>query len=145
MIKIAHRGNQNGPAENENEPHQLVSTLSGGFDVEVDVWKIDNDFFLGHDEPQYPVDEQFLKDIGDNAWYHCKNIEALEYFNKNLSDLRYFWHQEDAYTLTSNGYIWTYPGQTVTEKSILVHLDIPDLSKFEVMPYAICSDFVREF
>jgi hypothetical protein len=145
MIKIAHRGNQNGPVENENEPTQLVATLSGGFDVEVDVWLTPEGLFLGHDGPQYLVDDQFLKDIGDSAWYHCKNIEALEHFNKNLPDLRYFWHQKDDYTLTSNGYIWTYPGQKVTERSILVHLDKPDLSTFDVMPYAICSDYVREF
>lgn len=145
MIKIAHRGNQNGPAQNENEPTQLVATLSGGFDIEVDVWKVEGEFFLGHDAPQYPVDEQFLRDIGDSAWYHCKNLDALEHFNKHLSDLRYFWHQEDAYTLTSNGYIWTYPGQQITDRSILVHLGKPDLSTFDVMPYAICSDYVREF
>lgn len=145
MIKIAHRGNQHGPADNENEPHQLVATMSTVCDVEVDVWKIDGNLFLGHDAPQYPVDETFIKDIAEGAWYHCKNLEALEHFVKYLPDLRFFWHQNDAHTLTSNGYIWTYPGEKVTDRSILVHLGKPDLSSFEVMPYAICSDYVGEF
>ena len=25
--------------------------------------------------------------------------------------LNYFWHQTDDFTLTSHGYIWTYPGK----------------------------------
>ena len=145
MIKISHRGNQHGPSESENQPTQLVATLSGGYDVEVDVWVQDGNIFLGHDNPQHFVDEQFIRDISESAWYHCKNLEALEYFNKKLPDLRYFWHQNDDYTLTSNGYIWTYPGQKVTDRSIVVCLDRPDLSTFDVMPYGICTDYVAEF
>lgn len=145
MIKIAHRGNQNGPAENENEPHQIVSTIAVGYNVEVDVWKMSDGIYFGHDEPKYLVDEQYLLAVKDEAWFHCKNLEALNFFKNNFPDFKYFWHQEDDYTLTSNGYIWTYPGQEVTENSIVVDLGVPDLSQYKVLPYAICSDYVERF
>jgi hypothetical protein len=148
MIKIAHRGNIAGPQQfpsTENEPHMLVAAIARGFDVEVDVWYVNDQIFLGHDSPTHLVDKQFLTDIGDNAWFHCKNVEALDMFVEDLPYLRYFWHETDRHTLTSNGYIWTYPGNTITKNSILVYLGKPDLSKFQVMPYAICSDYVGEF
>jgi hypothetical protein len=148
MIRIAHRGNVVGPQQDrafENEPHVLVGAIARGYDVEVDVWLIDGQVFLGHDEPTHLVDNKFLQDIGDNAWFHCKNLEALDMFVKELPDLRYFWHELDRHTLTSNGFIWTYPGNKITTKSILVYLGKPDLKSFEVLPYAICSDYVGEF
>lgn len=141
MIKIAHRGNINGPSDAENGPVHIVVAISQGFDVEVDIWMNDEGIFLGHDFPQHLVDETFLEDIAEHAWFHCKNIEALGYFTHNMPDARYFWHQEDDYTLTSNGYIWTYPGKTATSKSIIVLKDKIDLSKYEGV-YAVCSDYL---
>ena len=32
-----------------------------GYDVEIDVWSIDKQFYLGHDEPQYKIDKKFLQ------------------------------------------------------------------------------------
>jgi hypothetical protein len=145
MIKIAHRGNQHGPSESENNPVQIVATISGGYDVEVDIWYVDDELYLGHDGPDHKIDHDYLKAIADEAWFHCKNLEALNFFKNNHPDFKYFWHQEDHYTLTSNGYIWTYPGQPVTENSILVNLGVPNLEDYEVVPYAICSDYVGDF
>lgn len=142
MIRIAHRGNVDGAKpESENNPIQLVAAISAGFDVEVDVWVEDGLFFLGHDNPLHPVDESYIKDISKYAWYHCKNLEALEKFTKDFPEYRYFWHENDRFTLTSNGYIWTYPGQPVTDKSIIVDLEASDLQKYGEIPYAICTDY----
>ena len=50
-----------------------------------------------------------------------------------------FWHQEDDVTLTSNGYIWTYPGKQLTTKSICV---LPELKKQNHSAcYGICTDY----
>ena len=47
MILISHRGNINGPnPEMENDPRYIENTLGKGFNVEVDVWSNDSDFFL---------------------------------------------------------------------------------------------------
>jgi hypothetical protein len=142
MIKIAHRGNTKGPSETENNPVNLIVAISLGFDVEVDIWMDMKGVYLGHDKPQYTVDETFLEDIKDHAWFHCKNIEALGYFVNNMPDAKYFWHQEDDHTLTSNGYIWTYPGKTVTNKSIIVLTEPADLSLYKDA-YGVCTDYLE--
>lgn len=142
MIKIAHRGNTKGPSETENNPVNLIVAISLGFDVEVDIWMDIKGVYLGHDKPQYTVDETFLEDIKDHAWFHCKNIEALGYFVNNMPDAKYFWHQEDDHTLTSNGYIWTYPGKTVTNKSIVVLTEPADLSLYKDA-YGVCTDYLE--
>ena len=36
----------------------------------------------------------------------------------SYSDIHCFRHQEDDVTLTSRGYMWTYPGKPLTEKQI---------------------------
>ena len=39
MIFIAHRGNTNGPSsKKENSLPYIVSAISNGFDVEIDLW-----------------------------------------------------------------------------------------------------------
>ena len=53
MILISHRGNLSGPSKEENHPEHIIKAAAAGFDVEVDVWVINNDYFLGHDEPRY--------------------------------------------------------------------------------------------
>jgi hypothetical protein len=62
------------------------------------------------------------------------------------SGLNYFWHQEDDHTLTSNGYIWTYPGKEVGTKNVIVMpettMEIANAKKLKC--YGICSDFVLE-
>lgn len=141
MIKIAHRGNVNGPNNRENEPDYLLDAIAQGYEVEVDVWYIGGTLWLGHDYAQYKVDYTFLSKIADKAWFHCKNLEALTYFNDSLSSLNYFWHENDKFTLTSSGYIWTYPGQPVTTKSIIVDLEASDLAKYDNIPYGICTDY----
>lgn len=142
MIKISHRGNVYGPNPNsENDPVHLGVAISLGFDVETDIWMDKNGIYLGHDAPKYPIDETFIKDIKEHAWFHCKNIQALGYFVNNAPDARFFWHQNDDYTLTSNGYIWTYPGKTITNKSIVVLQQKMDLDIFKDA-YAVCTDYL---
>ena len=117
MILIAHRGNTHGPdLENENKPEYLKKAIDMGFHVETDVWYIDGEFYLGHDVPQYPIDLPFLNHR--KIICHCKNIEA---FDQILStSIHCFFHDEDDCTLTSKGWIWTYPGKQLTSKSICV-------------------------
>lgn len=142
MIKIAHRGNFSGPSlDSENNPIYLGVAISKGFDVETDIWMNDSGIFLGHDKPQYEVDESFLNDIKKEAWFHCKNIESLGYFVNNMPDARFFWHEDDSYTLTSTGHIWTFPGKTITNKSIVVLKDKQDLNIYNGA-YGVCSDYL---
>ena len=136
MKLISHRGNLNGPSKLENHPDQIEKVLSLGFDCEIDLWFEDNKYFLGHDYPQYEVDEEFLELEG--LWIHCKNLSALE--NCPI-DSNYFWHQEDDRTLTSNRYIWTFPNKNVVDKSIIVDNDQNwPLKGYKC--FGVCSDYI---
>ena len=63
-----------------------------GYDVEIDVWLVDNEFFLGHDEPQYKVHGTFLMTKG--LWCHAKNIEAF-YLMSLDNRIHCFFHDQD--------------------------------------------------
>lgn len=141
MLKIAHRGNVDGPNDRENEPDYLLDALARGYEIEVDVWVIAGTLWLGHDYAQYQVNYTFLSKIVDRTWFHCKNLEALYYFSSVLSSTKYFWHQEDDFTLTSNGYIWTYPGKEATTRSVIVDLDLANLGSYRDTAYAVCTDY----
>ena len=135
MILISHRGNLNGViVERENSIDYVEEALSQGFDVEIDVWDIFGSYFLGHDEPKYLVKKDFLKI--DGLWCHAKNIQGL--YSMLEDNIHCFWHQEDDVTLTSEGYMWTYPGKELTMNSIAV---LPE-EEIEVEVAGICSDYV---
>ena len=136
---ISHRGNIFGPdVSKENSPSYILNTLEQGYDCEIDIWQVDSKLFLGHDEPQYQISIDFLTDQKDNLWIHCKNFEALNYLNK-MSHLNYFWHEEDRFSITSKGFIWTYPGNVVGSNSIIVDNE-NKATHYEC--YGICSDYV---
>ncbi len=108
MKLISHRGNILGKQPGlENMPEYVLDTLKKGYDVEIDVW-YNNGFWLGHDEPTFPIGVSFLKN--KKLWCHAKNLEALSMMRKE-NDIHYFWHQNDDYTITSQKYIWTYPNK----------------------------------
>jgi len=142
MILIAHRGNVNGKnSADENHPDYLMKAVNLGFDVEVDVWFLDQKFILGHDEPQYEVSLKFL--LNKNFWHHAKNLPALYQLvsNKNKNLINCFSHDTDDAVLTSQGWIWTYPGKQLTPRSIAVMPErVPgwDLSNVA----GICSDYL---
>ena len=137
MFYISHRGNIFGPNKNEENKIDYINyAIKLGFDVEIDVWCIDNRWYLGHDSPQYEITSDYLKN--DKFWCHAKNIEALNRMLKE--DIHCFWHQEDDVTLTSKGYMWTYPGKPLTDNSICVKPKKND--KIMKKTFGICSDFI---
>ena len=55
----------------------------------------------------------------------------------------YFWHQEDDYTITSKGIIWTYPGKLLLKNSICV---LPELFNKQILNcLGICSDYIQNY
>ena len=136
MKVISHRGNVNGPSDSENHPVGIVKVLEMGLDCEVDVWRKDGAYWLGHDDPLYDVSAHFLKN--DRLWCHAKDLNALE---SMLSDgIHCFWHQEDDFTLTSKGYIWTYPERITCNKSVIVQ---KGKDKLPEKCYGICTDYPK--
>lgn len=138
MVIISHRGNTNGPDKlNENRPDHILKVLQK-YDCEVDVWMKGSILYLGHDEPQYEISEQFLKH--PRLWCHAKNLDALYYMIK-LPDIKCFFHNVDKFTLTSNGLIWTYPGEQVTNKSIIVDTSVNWKEKNYIC-CGVCVDYI---
>ena len=142
MKLISHRGNITGRnTELENKPEYIDAAIELGYDVEVDVWYKDEDFWLGHDEPKYKISLEYLSKPG--LWCHAKNSDALYQMSINADKImHYFWHQEDDYTITSQGYLWTYPGKKPYPNSICIG-DPALYSKQSI--YGICSDEIGEF
>ena len=140
MIVISHRGYENGEDEMlENNPEQIKKLLKMNIDVEIDV-RYNEGFYLGHDCARYEVDIGFLKQ--DGLWCHAKDIKSFELML--VSGIHCFWHQSDDYTLTSKGYVWTYPGKDVISKSVIVmpekiSFDFSQLKEYDV--HGVCTDY----
>ena len=65
-------------------------------------------------------------------------------------DIRFnhFWHQEDDFTLTSRGVIWTYPNKELTPKSICVLPERNNDNSLTMLPkelLGICSDYIVNY
>ena len=142
MILISHRGNINGRFEDwENKPEYIDDALSLGYDVEIDLWFIDGKTYLGHDEPQYEIDDDWLGERIDKIWVHCKNIESLNWIR--TTNLHYFWHETDTVTLTSKNYVWAYPGKQPIKGSIAC---MPELENDNVLLCkGVCSDYIKRY
>jgi len=140
MFFISHRGNLTGPNPmKENSVEYINNALSKSFDVEIDLWFKNNNFFLGHDEPKYEIDLNFLKKPG--LWIHAKNLEC--FYQLSNFDLNFFWHEEDKITITSKGFFWNYPGTLLSKKSICVLPEKSDIKEVDCLGY--CSDFIEDF
>lgn len=142
MILISHRGYSDGEdPEVENSPESIQRLLDFGLHVEIDVWYIDGDYLLGHDNPKYQIQEVFL--LQEGLWCHAKNRDALE--RMLSSGVHCFWHQEDDYALTSKGYIWAYPSKETGGKNTVLlfperYPEI-DVTKYDF----ICTDYVNKY
>lgn len=144
---ISHRGNTDGPSTKENHPDQIIKCIQTGYDVEIDIRYINHKIYLGHDEPVYPIDYFFLEKYSNFLWIHCKDLPSLRFCLSQKSNLNFFWHDKDCYTLTSQKYIWSYPGQQITDRSICV---LPEqCDNIIINPtfngFGICSDYIKKF
>jgi hypothetical protein len=137
MKTISHRGNINGICDLENNPDHIRYLLNKNIDCEVDVWYIGNAFYLGHDFGQYQIDIGFLKQGG--LWCHAKNLEALNLMLSN--NINCFWHQNDDFSLTSGGFIWTFIDKPLCSRSIIVDNSI-DWRLKNYNCWAVCTDYI---
>jgi len=141
MIWIAHRGNIDGPKpEMENRPEYLLAATEKGYDVEVDVWLAGDKLFLGHDEPQYETNIEFLNN--EHFWCHCKNAEALKLLLEH--GIHCFFHIGDDVTLTSKNYIWTFPKKRLISGAICVMPEYGYRGDIDGC-IGVCSDNILEW
>ena len=146
MILISHRGNIDGKnIERENHPSYIDEAIEAGYDVEIDVWVIDGKLYLGHDEPDYLIDINWLENRSNVLWIHCKNMDALSHFNeyewKKSIQFNYFSHDVDMGVLTSHSYIWS---TKLYDRGILVLPEVFDKQPNEGT-IGICSDVIKQY
>ena len=144
MLYISHRGNTDKKDINtENSPEKINFCIELGYDVEIDIRYINDEWWLGHDTPQYKVSFDWINNLSKKLWIHCKNYQSLFKCDKNWI---YFWHEEDDYTITSNGFIWSYPGSDLNCRCIAV---MPEMASYSTknlgIAYGICTDNIRYY
>jgi|JI10StandDraft_1071094.scaffolds.fasta_scaffold07924_20 glycerophosphoryl diester phosphodiesterase len=106
LIRVAHRGLLNGPnPQKENTIEQINEAISKGYYVELDVRLIDNEFYLGHDNPCECVCLEFLEN--EKIFTHCKDKASWELLKDNPL-VNCFLHDEEDYCITSRGYKWNH-------------------------------------
>tara|TARA_B100001996_G_C18578445_1_gene561271 strand:- start:441 stop:899 length:459 start_codon:yes stop_codon:yes gene_type:complete len=147
MKIISHRGNLNGPNEElENRLDKIEKAIESGFDVEIDIWYLENQLFLGHSKPEYKIEKEILQTYKEKLWIHCKNLDSMRLL-ENEDGLNFFWHENDKFTLTSKNFIWAYPDMYDNENIISV---MPELviDKLTIKKYikqkkwiGICTDY----
>ena len=139
MKLIAHRGNWNGKIpELENSLFLLHEAIDQGFDVEVDVWRVDRHLYLGHNGPAISIGAGIIQLLSPYAWFHAKDYGALEYLLEEGHHV--FAHDHDDYTITSKGFVWAYPGKTIGSRGVAC---MPECAPGFVVPagaYGVCSD-----
>ena len=141
MHLISHRGNISGPyPKNENTFQYIETALSEGYEVEIDVWSLNDKLYLGHDEPLYEVLIDYLEN--ERLWCHCKNIDALNQLINRKTNC--FFHQNDDATLTSKNFIWTYPERQLFQSSICVLPESGYIGNLEDCA-GICSDYIENY
>jgi hypothetical protein len=145
MKLISHRGNLKGRVPNkENRPSYVDCAIQLGYDVEVDVRYINEEFWLGHDEPDYKVSVEWLYKRKDKLWIHCKDIESSQKLRSLPNQYQYFCHNNDPYILTSTGHLWVHDlTLSLDNQCIIPLLDRDSISKNYInYVYAICSDYL---
>lgn len=146
MKFISHRGNIKGTdPSTENTPGKIDYVISLNLDIEIDLWCINQQYYLGHDSPKTLIDKMFLTDRAHNLWIHCKNLECL--YTLLNTDFNFFWHQEDDVTLTSKRYIWSYPKPQNGYFSNMVCLDFSSDVNYNFYRshniHALCCDYIE--
>jgi hypothetical protein len=147
MMLIAHRGNTCGPITDlENTPEYIDRAIKLGYYVEVDVWGLGQTLWLGHDAPNTPVEHKFFREREGELFCHCKNADAIRLLHDHVEWPCYFFHSTDDYTITSNGFVWCFPGRTPPHKDSIVVLPEkfwPDNTELWASEAAgVCSDYI---
>ena len=161
MKLISHRGNLDKPGGKlglyssatstnlyglipENSIELIKNRILEDYDVEVDIFVINNKIYLGHDGPQEEIDKGFLEKYSARLLLHLKNPEALAEFRYSQSKFHYFAHDKDPYTISSFGIPICYPGICPVPNSILMKCEnfyIP-----QGLPlYGLCSDYISYY
>ena len=145
MKIISHRGNLKGPnLELENTIEYIDIALENSFDVEIDLWKVKNNFFLGHDKPLNEVSLEWLENRKKNLWIHTKNFSAFESLLEINRSFIFFYYTIEPLVLVSNGKIWIHSPEKIVnpQNCIIPLLGKKEVKKHNLMNwFGVCTDY----
>lgn len=149
-VLFAHRGNVDGPSPHENSIDHVDRAISLGYSVEVDLLRVGNDWYLGHDFPVARVSASWITARSGQLLLHAKTCEAAAALaSTNLAwGWHYFCHSSDPYVLTSQGKLWVHNLSYVPQPSspVIVPLITLELLKsYTHQVHGICSDYVSQY
>lgn len=129
--------------ERENTPSYIDTTISAGYEVEVDVNYINGKFYLGHDTPDYEITLNWMELRKGDIWFHCKNVESASELGK-LYGFKFFCHTSDAFVLTSTNHIWVHDlAMSLGTQCIIPLLSDEDIYDFKNdIVYGVCTDYI---
>ena len=147
MLIISHRANLSGIDENrENNPFYVDECIKMGYNIEVDLRIKDDQLYLGHDYAQYPITIDWILERKQHLWIHVKEFKALQKIYNHRNDIQFFCHENDKFTLTSNGLIWLHDlDQKVGDNCIIPLLSLEQVEQYTKKGfYGVCTDYVYE-
>ena len=172
MRFIAHRGNVYGAnKEKENRPEYIKQALALGFDVEIDVWYLndhggsesrggcleqesfhESNNALHHSSPCSSSswwlghdEPQYMVPyeflLQSRLWIHCKNGAALRMLSQE-DRVNCFSHDVDECTLTSKRHVWVYPDKPLQGPSSVAVMFSDPVNLLDKDIFGICADDV---
>ena len=145
---ILHRGIRKIDKLLENSPDTLNKRYNEQYYVECDIWYQNDNWYLGHDTPEFLIDiEDFLKI--KTRIIHAKDgytfAKLIKYCNERGYDNEIFYHTTEDYVLTSSKNIIAYPGKYLHKNTICMmpenmNRDLSEKEKNNII--AICSDLL---
>lgn len=143
MKIISHRGNINGALPHlENTQEYVEKAFRNGFDVEIDLWFIDN-FYIGHDRPERVIDFSWLWKNKNRLWIHCKDLESFTKLSECFGFV-FFYHETDSYSWISNGLIWAHNKTILNNRCIIPSFSCNESIRDSTKDvFGICTDFPR--
>lgn len=150
MLYISYRGIYDGNNfEDANTPSQLGKALGMGFSCMIDVWKVDDKFYLGNDQPLTEVTEKYLQ--GNRWWINARNTAMQAWLPAQNPKLypNYFWFTmptpPPAYVTASNGKLITPGTVPINNNSVIFLPEITDTACFSTVKlkcFGICSNYL---
>ena len=158
LMVIAHRGLLEGPSKKlENNPENIFYNIKNYPKLfnEIDINFVNDAIYTGHDKPTYKVDLQFILNNKNKLILHIKRLDydspyAFDTLLKLYETCHCFCHEEDNFTITNKGLIWSHPKMGLNKNTVFV---MPE----KVMPISseafinnlnllkgVCTDFPLE-
>tara|TARA_X000000950_G_C13852748_1_gene635255 strand:- start:1099 stop:1635 length:537 start_codon:yes stop_codon:yes gene_type:complete len=128
LIVIAHRGLLEGPAKNlENNPENIIFNIKNYPNLfnEVDINIVKDAIYTGHDKPTYKIDLEFILNNKTNLILHIKKLDydsayTIDTLLELYESCHCFCHEEDNFTITNKGLIWSHPKMGINKNTVCV-------------------------